>query len=160
MTLPKQILALGFAFFVAISGFAQSRMVLNTPLYPEGVDAKKEIRAALVKAKAQNKRVLLVFGGDWCYDCHVLDYRFHDPDIQPVLDKNFVVVHVNIGRGETNVDLANKYQIPVDRGVPSIAVVSSAGTLIYSTQHGEISPTRRMAPSQIVALLENWATMK
>ncbi|ABF42669.1 putative thiol-disulfide isomerase and thioredoxin [Candidatus Koribacter versatilis Ellin345] len=147
-------------FFVAISACAQSRMVLDTPIYPEGVDAKKEIRAALVQAKAQNKHVLLVFGADWCYDCHVLDYRFHSPEIEPFLDKNFVVVHVNIGRGETNVDLSNKYHIPVDKGVPSIAVVSPTGALLYSTQHGEISPTRRMPATQIVGMLENWAALK
>src|SRR5438309_1335031 len=106
---------------LAAGAFAQSRMVMETPIYPEGVDAKKEIRAALTQAKAQNKRVLLVFGADWCYDCHVLDYRFRSPEIEPYLDKNFIVVHVNIGRGETNVDLSNKYHIPVDKGVPSIA---------------------------------------
>ncbi len=155
----KFLASLAFATF-AVAAFAQSRMVLETPIYPEGVDAKKEIRQALTEAKAQNKRVLLVFGADWCYDCHVLDYRFHSPEIQPYLDKNFIVVHVNIGRGETNVDLANKYHIPIDKGVPSIAVVAPNGTWLYSTQHGEISPTRRMPATTIVGMLENWATLK
>ncbi len=156
----KLFASLVIALAIAVSAGAQSRMVLNTPIYPEGVDAKKEIRAALTKAKAENKRVLLVFGADWCYDCHVLDYRFHSPEIEPYLDKNFVVVHVNIGRGEINVDLSNKYHIPVDKGVPSIAVLSPTGAWLYSTQHGEISPTRRMPATTIVGMLENWASLK
>ncbi len=156
----KHFLTLAIALICVLSVSAQSRMVLETPIYPEGVDAKKEIRAAIAKAKSENKRVLLVFGADWCYDCHVLDYRFHSPEIQPYLDKNFIVVHVNIGRGETNVDLSNKYHIPVDKGVPSIAVLSPSGVWLYSTQHGEISPTRRMPATTIVAMLENWAALK
>ena len=142
-----------FALLLVAAAPAQ---VMNTSIYPENADAHKDIRQALLKAKAQNKRVLLVFGADWCYDCHVLDYRFHQPEIQPIVDKNFIVVHVNIGRGETNVDIANKYQIPVDKGVPSIAVVTANGALLYSTQHGEISPTRRLSPEYIINFLKQW----
>src|ERR1041384_6246601 len=39
-------------------------------LYPAGVDAQKEIAQALLTAAKEHKRVLLVFGGNWCYDCH------------------------------------------------------------------------------------------
>src|SRR5579885_1085196 len=97
-----------FVMLAALSSYAQ---VMNTSIYPDDADAHKDMKAALAKAKAQNKSVQLEFGADWCYDCHVLDYRFHQPEIQPILDKYFIVVHVNIGRGETNVDIANKYQI-------------------------------------------------
>jgi thioredoxin 1 len=143
--------------FLAAPAFAQ---LLDTSIYPENADAKKEIGEALVKAKAEHKRLLLVFGADWCYDCHVLDYRFHQAGIEPVVDTNFIVIHVDIGRGEKNVDVAQKYKIPLDRGVPSIAVVSSSGEVLYSTQHGEISPTRRLPASDILAFLQKWAPKK
>lgn len=142
------------AVFIAVSAFAQ---VLDTSIYDANANAKQEIKEALAKAKTEHKRLLLVFGADWCYDCHVLDYRFHQPGIQPTVDKNFIVIHVDIGRGEKNVDLAQKYKIPVDRGVPSIAVVDASGALLYSTQHGEISPTRRLPESTILAFLQQWA---
>jgi thioredoxin 1 len=150
----KTIGTICFAVLLAATASAQISM---RSIYPADADAKKDIKAALAKAKAQKKRVLLVFGADWCFDCHVLDYRFHQPEIEPIVDKNFVVVHVDIGQGEKNVDVANEYQIPVNRGVPSIAVVGSSGALLYSTQHGEISPTRRLSPEYIINFLKEWA---
>ena len=148
------LFTLGLTLLLAGTASAQ---LLNNPIYNENADAKKEIKEALVKAKAEHKRLLLVFGADWCYDCHVLDYRFHQADIEPTLDKNFIVVHVDIGQGEKNVDLAERYNIPLNRGVPSIAVVSSTGAVLYSTQHGEISPTRKLPASDILAFLKQWA---
>ncbi len=153
----KFFLVISFALFFAVNAPAQLRMVPNTPIYDDNADAKKEIREALTKAKAENKRLLLVFGANWCYDCHVLDYRFHQPEIQPIVDKSFVVVHVDIGEGEKNVDLANKYKIPLNRGVPAIAVVDKSGTLLYSQQSGEFAPARRLPAQNFVAFLEQWA---
>ena len=34
-------------------------------------------------AAKDHKRVILVFGANWCYDCHVLDMAFHRPDFAP-----------------------------------------------------------------------------
>lgn len=153
----KQILAVAVALILAGSASAQLRMVLNTPIYDEKADAKKEIQEALVKAKAQNKRLLLVFGANWCYDCHVLDYRFHESEIQPTVEKNFIVIHVDIGQGEKNVDLANKYHIPLNKGVPAIAVVDKSGALLYSQERGEFERARTLPVADIIAFLQQWA---
>jgi thioredoxin-related protein len=59
-------------------------------------DAKVEIEEAVAKANKDHQRVILVFGGNWCYDCHVLDQAFHQADVAPLLGKNFQVVHVNV----------------------------------------------------------------
>ena len=64
-------------------------------LYPADADANKEITEALSAAAKSHKRVLLIFGGNWCYDCHVLDEAFHSPEIAPTLNRNFVVVHID-----------------------------------------------------------------
>src|ERR1700719_1266436 len=90
-------------------------------IYPANVDAKAEIAEALANAAKTHRRVILVFGGDWCYDCHVLDAAFHSPEIAPTLNKNFVVVHVNIGEFDKNLAIADKYGVPLQRGVPASA---------------------------------------
>ena len=153
----KFLVFLLFACVLPVSVPAQLGMVPNTPIYDDNADAKKEIREALIKAKTENKRLLLVFGANWCYDCHVLDYRFHQPEIEPTLDKGFLVIHVDIGEGEKNVDLANKYKIPLNRGVPAIAVVDKSGALLYSQQQGEFAPARRLPPQNFLAFLQQWA---
>jgi len=129
---------------------------LDAKLYPTGTDAHHEIREALTRAAAKHKRVLVVFGADWCYDCHVLDKAFHRLDIAPVLNSNFEVVHVDVGQGDKNQDLMNEYQVPMSRGIPGIAVIDPDGKLVYSQKNGEFERTRAMGPEDLLAFLNQW----
>src|SRR5712691_6798362 len=78
-------------------------------LYPAGVDTKKEIAAALKNSARDHKRVLLVFGGNWCYDCHVLDRALHEGTIGKIVNQRFLLVHVDIAEGDKNLDLVKLY---------------------------------------------------
>ena len=130
---------------------------LNPHLYEPNADAKLEIKDALAQAARNHQRVILVFGANWCYDCHVLDQAFHDPDIAPFVTKNFQVVHVDIGDdGEKNNDLAQKYDIPVARGVPALAVLAPDGKLLYSQKNHEFSKARALDPDVLIAFLNKW----
>jgi thioredoxin 1 len=129
---------------------------LDTKLYPAAVSAREEIRMALGRAAKNHKRVLVVFGADWCYDCHVLDKAFRRTDIAPVLTPNFEVVHVDVGQGDKNQDLMNEYQVPMSRGIPGIAVLDSSGKLLYSQKNGEFERTRAMGPEDLLAFLNQW----
>jgi thioredoxin 1 len=115
-----------------------------------------EIGLALAVAKREHKRVLLDFGGNWCYDCHVLDAAFHYPEIERVLDPNYVVVHINIGQYDQNLDLADKYQIPLKKGVPSLAVLDDKGNLLVSQKQGDFENTTKIAPKDVENFLEKW----
>ncbi len=130
---------------------------LNPRLYDESADARKEIAETVEKAKHDHKRIILVFGGNWCYDCHVLDTAFHQPDVAPLVDKNFYVIHVDIGRdGVKNYDLAAHYNTALNHGVPALAVLDSDGKLLFGQQHGEWEAARSMDPDVIVAFLNKW----
>jgi hypothetical protein len=125
-------------------------------IYNPSANANAEIAEALHSAAASRKRVLLVFGGNWCFDCHVLDEAFHSPEIAPTLNKSFLVVHVDIGQMDKNLDIAKKYGVPLDRGVPAIAVLDSNGTLLFSQKRGEFEAARSMSPEDILAFLHAW----
>jgi thioredoxin 1 len=125
-------------------------------LYPEGVNARQEVQAALARAAKAQKRVLVIFGADWCFDCHVLEKAFHRPDIAPILNSNFEVVHVDIGDGNKNADLMNQYQVPMDRKVPAVAVLDPAGKLLYSQRNGEFKDARILGPEDLLAFLNQW----
>lgn len=126
-------------------------------IYNASLDANTEIADAVKKAGAEHKRVLVVFGGNWCFDCHVLDEAFHSPEIAPTLNKSFVVVHIDIGQMDKNLDVAKKYDVPLDRGVPALAVLDSDGKLLFSQKRGEFEAARSMAPEDILAFLHKWA---
>jgi len=124
-------------------------------LYPANADAHKEIAEALQAAAKDHKRVLLVFGANWCFDCFALDYRFHQPNIEPLVDQNYHVVHVDIGQRDKNLDIAKKYDTPIE-GVPVVAVLSSRGKLLYSQKTHEFSTARSLDPQVIVDFLKTW----
>ena len=98
--------------------------------------------------------MLVVFGANWCYDCHVLDLAFHRPDVAGVLQQNFEVVHVDVGEGDKNQDLMQQYQVPMKQGIPAIAVLDSDGKLLYSQKGGEFEKARALAPGGCSAIPE------
>jgi len=125
-------------------------------IYPPTADAHEEINHALAKAAAAHKHVIVVFGANWCFDCHVLDRAFHRPDVEPLLKRNYEVVHVDVGRGEKNQDLMQQYQVPMKRGIPGLAVLDSKGRLLYSQKNGEFENARSMAPEDVLQFLNKW----
>lgn len=128
----------------------------NTQLYPPPEEAKSEIAAALAAATKDHKRVLLIFGGNWCYDCHVLDTTFRSKEFAPIVNANYHVLHVNVGNYDANLDLADKYQIPLKKGVPSLAILDPDGTLVVSQKQGEFESTVKIGPEDVLAFLKKW----
>jgi thioredoxin family protein len=124
-------------------------------IYPTG-NARDDIYNAVGRAKREHKNVLVVFGADWCYDCHVLDKAFHRPDVSAVLGPNYELVNVDIGEGNKNLDIASQYDVPLNRGVPAIAVLNSTGKLLYSQRSGEWERARALAPQDLLAFLKKW----
>lgn len=125
-------------------------------LYDSTANPKVDIAAALKQAKAQRKRVILDFGGDWCGDCQVLDIYMHQSPNAELLDKHFVVVHVDIGRMDRNVDIAEKYKVPISKGVPALAVLDANGKLLYSQENKEFENMRNMKSSDVTDFLQRW----
>src|ERR1700730_17994495 len=128
----------------------------NIQLYPDPAEAPAEVSSALAAARKDHKRVLLVFGGNWCYDCHVLHATFHSKAISPLVSENYHVVHVNVGEYDKNLDLAKKYEIPLDKGVPSLAILDPDGKLVVSQKKGEFESTVRIGPEDVVEFLKKW----
>lgn len=129
-------------------------------IYPATADAHADIKKALEKAGKEHKRVLVVFGANWCYDCHVLDLAFERDDIAPLVEANYEVVHVDVGEGDKNQDLMKEYQVPMDRGIPAIAVLDSTGKVLFSQKNGEFEKARALGPEDLVKFLEQWKPQK
>jgi thioredoxin 1 len=128
----------------------------NTQLYAPPEEAPVAIAAALAAVAKDHKRVILIFGGNWCYDCHVLDATFRSKSIAPLVNANYHVVHVNVGDYDKNLDLAKKYEIPLEKGVPSLAILDPNGSLVVSQKKGEFESTTRIGPEDVVDFLKRW----
>jgi thiol:disulfide interchange protein len=156
------VLALGLA--TATSAFAQEAPAPKPPahsytkkhLYDETGDPREAIAAGLKQAKAEHKRVILDFGGDWCGDCQVLDIYFHEAPNDEIVAKHFVIVHIFIGHMDKNIDLASSYGIPISRGVPALAVLDSKGKVLYSQKSGEFEDMRHLDSASLTEFLNKW----
>jgi thiol-disulfide isomerase/thioredoxin len=125
-------------------------------IYPDPVQAKVDLATALKTAASAHKRILLDFGGNWCPDCQALDIYFHDAANRPILEANFVLVPVNIGHMDANLEIAEKYGVPLHKGVPALAVLDEHGKLLYSQKSGEFEAMRRMESSAVTHFLMQW----
>jgi thioredoxin 1 len=126
----------------------------NPQLYRADANAAQDIRRALATAAKQHKNVLLDFGGNWCIDCHVLENAFHQPRIAPLLNSNYIVVHVDVGKYDKNLDLAKKYHVNLQKGVPSLAVLDSQGKVLYAT--GDFERAHLMSEDDVIQFLDKW----
>jgi thiol:disulfide interchange protein len=132
----------------------------NREIYPDASQAKGDLAAGLKAAAQGHKRVIVDFGGNWCGDCQVLDIYFHNPQNRPILESNYVLVHINIGRMDENLDIAERYGIPVTLGVPALAVLSENGKILYGQRGGEFSHMGRMEPAAVTKFLVQWRPPK
>jgi thiol:disulfide interchange protein len=150
----RAILAL-VAALSTLPAFAQQQFQPRH-IYNENADVRAEIHDALSTAASEHKRVILDFGGNWCGDCQVLDIYFHQPPNATILDASFILVDIDIGHYDHNVDIADKYQVPLKRGVPALAVLDSNGRLLYSQKTGEFESMRHMDPNSVTTFLQQW----
>ena len=145
-------LAAAVAVAAPLAALAAERM------YPPIDRAKADIEGALREAAKTHRRVIVDFGGDWCTDCKVLDINMKKPENAALLAKHFVVVHVNVGdKGiSDNFDVAERYGIPLKKGVPALAILDSDGRVVYAQKTGEFEDMRHMDPKSVNDFLAKW----
>ena len=145
-----------------VGGGRSDLMRLKQPLslaariYSKSADASAQIAAALRTARREHKRVLLDFGGNWCYDCHVLDLAFRRSDLAPLLLANYVLVNVDVGEFNYNLAIVNRYHLSIMQGVPMLAVLDSAGRVLASSSDGAFQAARALGPQALIAFLTQW----
>ena len=127
---------------------AQNATAADTP-YNDAADAKLEIKHALARAADTHTSVIVVFGANWCPDCRELDHAMKNGDCASLMARDFQVVNVSVGRWDKNLDVAKSYGVPLENGIPAVAVVSSHNKVLYVTKEGELANARDMGDAGI-----------
>ena len=124
--------------------------------YDEKADAKVDIKRALTEAATAKMSVIVVFGANWCPDCRELDLAMHRGATAQLLADHFKIVKVNVGgRGEqrgtfaVNGDLARLYGVPLEKGIPALAILSAGSEVLYATHKGELADARHLGDQGI-----------
>ncbi|HTT09102.1 MAG TPA: thioredoxin family protein [Gammaproteobacteria bacterium] len=127
--------------------------VMAAPMpYDETADAKASVTQAITQAREDNKKVLLIFGANWCPDCRelakALEGRSGD-----LLGEKFIVVKIDVGNFDKNLELVNAYGNPIKGGIPAAVVLTPENAIVYSTKAGELANARNMGEDGIYDFL-------
>ncbi len=162
MGLGAVVLAMSSAGFGAPSphlgeaSFAALAQPLPYP-YDEAGNASADVDAALARAKAAHKLLLIDMGGNWCGDCRVLAGTLALPDLAPFVARHFVVVTVDVGRFSKNMDVAKRFGAKRPAGVPAVLIVDPASGALLDQGHTEaLADARSMSPQALADWLAQW----
>jgi thioredoxin 1 len=157
-TLLRGLAALGVAGGLIAASWTASVSAQYAAIYPHTAQASGDLAAAQRQALKEQKRILVDFGGNWCGDCRALDANFKQPDNAKLLATYYVLVHVNVGDEgvDHNLDIAERYGIPLKKGVPALAVIEPSGAVVYAQQNGEFESMRKMDPKSVSEFLNRW----
>src|SRR5262245_22441078 len=109
---------------VEVESPPEAKETERKPIYDTSADAGAVIADALRAAQQDNRRVLLMFGGNWCGWCYKLHDLFEkDREIATLVRNEYILVTVDIGRMDKNMDLVNGYGAELTKhGVPFLTV--------------------------------------
>jgi thiol:disulfide interchange protein len=109
-------------------------------VYDEAADGKKQIDAALAKAKKNNRRVLVQWGANWCGWCVKMHGLFKsDREIAKELLYEYDVVYIDVGRFDKHMDLATAYGADLKAsGLPFLTILDADGKPLANQETGSL----------------------
>jgi hypothetical protein len=142
---------------MAIQTFAQLATPLPYP-YDEHANADAAVAAAKAKARRTHKQLLIDLGGNWCGDCRVLSGTMERPELRSFVDAHYVVVTVDVGRFDKNLQIPARYGITSRlEGVPSLLIVDPRTDKLLDAGHvAALADARSMSPQALADWLAQW----
>lgn len=139
---------------VSLNSFASD----TTKLYNPYANVEKDVAAALAKAKAQKKHVLLQIGGNWCSWC----YKYHafvdkDTTLKRLTDENFVVYNLNYSKENKNLEYLKKLGYPQRFGFPVFVVLDADGKQLHTQDSALLEEGKGYNAEKVKTFLENWS---
>ncbi len=96
------------------------------------------------KALKEDKLILVIFGSDWCPDCRSLAKKMNSRALKKDILQRYIVMHVDIGNWDKNIEFTKIFGDPIDGGIPSIAIMDKEKKLYYVSKAGEFASARGM----------------
>ncbi|WP_234734264.1 thioredoxin family protein [Tellurirhabdus bombi] len=127
-------------------------------IYDPKADAQKDIKAAVDKASKEGKHVLLQIGGNWCIWC----LRFNnltttDSTLHTLLDKNYVVYHLNYSPENKNEAALAQLGYPQRFGFPVFVVLDGKGNRLHTQNSAYLEEGKGHSPKVVGEFLNNWS---
>jgi thiol:disulfide interchange protein len=131
-------LAANLLVLIAPAARAESEGLYLFETYRPDADPAADLELAKARAQAEDKRILIEVGGDWCIWCHILDrYLLAEPDVMAAYEDAFVVMKVNWAQDDDRNE-AFLAQYPERAGYPHFFILDADGTFLASKNTVEL----------------------
>lgn len=146
------VLVLGFLAVVSVP--AQEKATV----YNVNGDAAADVAAAVKKAKAEKKHVLLQIGGNWCVWCLRFNKLVTENDtLRTAMESNFVVVHVNYSKENKNEKLLASLGYPQRFGFPVFVVLDGNGNRLHTQNSGYLEEGPGHSKAKVLEFFKHWS---
>lgn len=126
--------------------------VLITPLplpYDEKVVDSLQLDEFIDLSISRGKQPVVIFGGNWCPDCRILEGTLAMPTIKKFLQQHYQVIHIDIGRYDRNMDLMDHLNIESKKGVPRVVILDLEKNIMNSSTSSEWTTARDRKQQEI-----------
>jgi len=117
MRLLASLLAL---FLIAPSAMADEA---SPSPFNQDYSAMEVVDDALAEALAKEKRLLLVFGANWCHDSRGLAGHFQDPELAAILSDHYITRFIDVGWRDQNQDVIRRFGVAALYATPMVMII-------------------------------------
>ncbi len=151
--MKKCFLLLVFLFAITLA----HPQTTDTKIYNPSANAENDIAAAIKQAKSENKHVLLQAGGNWCSWCIEFNKFSHaNGSIDSLLNKCFIVYHLNYSAESKNENIFAKYGYPQRFGFPVFIILDENGNRIHTQNSEYLEQGRSYNKQKVYEFLLQW----
>jgi len=127
-------------------------------LYNPAADAKSEIADAVKQASKEHKHVMLQIGGNWCKWClRFNDLVTNDPALDKCLHDNYIMVHVNYSKENTNNEVLAGLGYPQRLGFPAFVILDDKGLRLHSQNSGGLGDGDGYSGKKVLEFFKDWS---
>jgi thioredoxin-related protein len=127
------------------------------PIYNPEADAAADIAAAVQKAKAEGKHVLVKIGGNWCPWCYFLHDELETrPELHKLVEENYVAVQVNWDQQHQNQKVMAQFGNPSRFGFPVLVVLDGEGRQLHTQDSNLLESGDHHDPKKVEVFLKGW----
>lgn len=154
-----------FLLLLAVPSFGALPEYRSTgsDIFDPKAGAEVLIAKAVAQAKREDKRILLLFGANWCPWCRRLHAALtKDAAVQERLKRKFILVFVDANtRNDKNRNAAviEKYGNPIPQyGLPVFVVLDRDGTQLTTRETASLAAdTDAKVAARVLSFLNEWA---
>ena len=131
---------------------------LPLPLPYNGVEySPEQVNGFIDETIEQSKQPILIFGGNWCPDCRILDGTSQLPTIKKFMEEKYQIMHIDVGRYDKNMDLISYFGIPKDKGVPRVMVFDKNKVILNKKSTKEWTTARDRGKQEVFNYFQDLA---